>query len=155
MKGTASPPPGSPQMHRREWIETLAQASPERLRLWMDLVTKQHATRVTQPPRAGLLMLTAQDSVDGIFFYLGEALVTTAEVQIGEKLGYAMVLGMDAERALIGATIDAALQGDAPYRASILADLTGEREAIRARRQQELEAVLATRVEFTVLSTQD
>lgn len=141
-------------MDRREWLAVLAEAHPDRLRAWAAAVERTVSVRVTQPPRAGLVMLAAQDAVEGIPFYLGEALVTTAEVQVGEARGYAMVLGLEEERALLAATLDAALQGERPSTPGILADLAREREVLREGRRAEREAVEATRVEFSTLNRQ-
>jgi len=56
-------------------------------------------------------MMAAKDSFD-TDFYLGEILVTEAEVKYKGLKGYAMVMGDEPERALLAASVDAILQAD-------------------------------------------
>lgn len=64
---------------------------------------------MVKEPETGLLMMTVRDSFD-VDFYLGEVLVSTAEVQYRGKTGYAMLMGDEPERALMAASIEAILQ---------------------------------------------
>ena len=63
-------------------------------------------TAIPREPRTGLLMMEARDCFD-TDFYVGELLVTEAEVVCAGQRGYAMVLGDDSARAVALAAVDA------------------------------------------------
>jgi alpha-D-ribose 1-methylphosphonate 5-triphosphate synthase subunit PhnG len=97
--------------------------------------------------RTGLVMLPSIEPVHGTAFYLGEALIAEAYVQVAGTTGYAACLGRDIEQALAIAIIDAA---NAAAIASERIHAFVQREHIR---QQQEDAMLmaqvaATRVEM-------
>lgn len=61
---------------------------------------------VSREPQAGLVMMSARDPFE-TDFYVGEVLVTEAEVDYMGRKGYAMVMGDDPDRALARASLDA------------------------------------------------
>lgn len=61
---------------------------------------------VVQEPQAGLMMMTIRDSADSDFF-LGEALVTTAEVRRQGRLAQGRIMGDEPVKALLLATVEA------------------------------------------------
>lgn len=69
----------------------------------------QDEINIIKKPEIGLLMMAAKDSFN-TDFYLGEILVTEAEVEYKGLKGYAMVMGDEPERALLAASVDAILQ---------------------------------------------
>jgi len=71
----------------------------------------QEEINIIKKPEAGLLMMAANDSF-GADFYLGEILVTEAEVEYSGKTGYAMMMGDEPEMTLAAASVDAILQAD-------------------------------------------
>ncbi|MBF0506708.1 MAG: phosphonate C-P lyase system protein PhnG [Nitrospirae bacterium] len=66
---------------------------------------------IVKTPETGLLMMAVKDSFD-VEFYLGEILVTEAEVRYNGKKGYSMVMGDEPERAIAAAVVDAVLGSD-------------------------------------------
>ncbi len=64
---------------------------------------------ILKKPETGLLMMAAKDSFN-TDFYLGEILITEAEVEYKGKKGYAMVIGDEPKRALLAAWVEAILQ---------------------------------------------
>lgn len=78
-----------------------------------DLIPHLGDIRVLQN-RTGLVMIPATDSVTGVIFHLGEALVAEAHIRAstpaGTTEGYAVCLGRDLEQAMGIAVIDAALR---------------------------------------------
>src|SRR5208337_2750921 len=66
---------------------------------------------IVKTPETGLLMMTVKDSFD-VEFYLGEILVTEAEVRYDGKKGYSMVMGDESDRALAAAVVDVVLRSD-------------------------------------------
>ena len=71
----------------------------------------QEEINILKKSETGLLMMAANDSFN-TDFYLGEILVTEAEVEYKGLKGYAMVMGDEPERALLAASVDAILQAD-------------------------------------------
>lgn len=64
---------------------------------------------ILKKPKQGLLMMTAKDSFN-TNFYLGEILVTEAEVKYKDMEGYAMLICDDPEKALLAASVNAILK---------------------------------------------
>ena len=102
--------------------------------------------------RTGMLMARARDSVEGIAFNLGEVLVTEVEVRLNDTPGYSMVLGMDPGKALAGAVLDAAMEGDHHLKEKIIDALKEERIRAEVRRSKLWSDVKTTRVDFEVMS---
>lgn len=107
---------------------------------------------VSRLPRSGLLMMTVQDSFD-TDFYLGEILVTEAEVESRGKTGYAMVMGDEPERALLAASIEAVLQGDNEDLKKQIREFVSEQmEKINSIREKESALIAKTKVSFENMS---
>jgi phosphonate C-P lyase system protein PhnG len=103
---------------------------------------------VTRDPEPGLVMMQTRDSF-GTRFYLGEVLVTQAEVRRGDCRGHGCCMGENAEAALVLACLEAL---DAAKDASDCGRLEPLVEAVEAavqsrRRQREL-LTATTRVDF-------
>lgn len=141
-------------MTRAEWVSILSQASPECLAQLVAVVERYFAVEVTRPPAQGLLLATVEESVEGSAFHPGEILVTTCEVRINRRLGYAIILGDDAGKARASAALDAALQGEFPEREAVLDALAEERRRLTVERHAERETVYSTRVHFDTLEPQ-
>jgi len=67
--------------------------------------------RILKQPQVGLLMMAATDSFE-TDFYVGEILVTEAEVEYKGIVGYGMVIGQEPERALLISILDAILRSN-------------------------------------------
>lgn len=103
-------------------------------------------------PRDGVVLMTCREGL-GETFHLGEVLVTESLVRWRGGDGYAVVVGDDARRSLVAASIDAMrAAGGAP---EILADmeplLVRSREALLSLRQEDARAAASTKVEFDLL----
>jgi alpha-D-ribose 1-methylphosphonate 5-triphosphate synthase subunit PhnG len=66
---------------------------------------------IIKMPETGLLMMAVRDSFE-TEFYLGEILVTEAEVRYNNKKGYSMIMGDEPERAIAAALADAIMRSD-------------------------------------------
>lgn len=100
-------------------------------------------------PEAGLVMLRGRIGGGGAPFNLGEASVTRATVRLASgEVGHAMVLGRDADKARLAATLDAAWQRP-DWRAAIEAQIVDPVLAAQAEDDREAaEETQATRVDF-------
>lgn len=119
-------------------------------RLW-DMAAEQDIS-VIMPPQTGLLMMTVKDSFD-TDFYLGEILVTEAEVECKGKAGYAMVMGDEPERALLAASLEAIMQGDnEDLKKQIRGFVSEQMEKIDSIREKESALIAKTKVSFESMS---
>ncbi len=66
---------------------------------------------IIKGPETGLLMMAVKDAFE-TEFYLGEILVTEAEVRYSNKKGYSMIMGDEPERAIAAAVADAIMRSD-------------------------------------------
>lgn len=137
---------------RKRAMGLLARASTAELSEALDRSWPEHRARDLKPAETGLVMLRGRAGGDGAPFNVGEATVTRAVVELpsGER-GYAHILGRDATKARLAATLDALWQ-----RASDRADV--ERRALEpiarrlaAERDRARAETAATRVNFFTL----
>ncbi|MFZ6028879.1 MAG: phosphonate C-P lyase system protein PhnG [Chloroflexota bacterium] len=107
--------------------------------------------------RTGLVMLPMREPVQGVQFYLGEALVAEAHVRLmsetGQAEGYAACLGRDQEQALALAIIDAA-NAAGLCQAEIAAFLERQALALQEADHTFLQQVEATRVNMETFEWQ-
>ncbi len=135
-------------MNREQRFEAIAVAEAAELTPLADAVLADTEVAVIRGPTAGMVMLQARESVEGIRFNLGEVLVTEALVAIGAHQGYAMVQGMAHERALAGAICDAAVEAGHPISTRILDALHAAAARAAAAERAAWERVAGTRVAF-------
>ena len=107
---------------------------------------------ITQPPRAGLLLLAVHDSFNTAF-HAGEVLVTEARVKCCGSLGFGMVIGEEPRRALARAAADAVLNSPGPSQVRDAVRRLLASEAVRQANEELREAALAatTKVEFDLM----
>jgi alpha-D-ribose 1-methylphosphonate 5-triphosphate synthase subunit PhnG len=129
-------------------VEVLPAIERDRLAPVLDELWACGEFAVGRAPRPGLLMCPVRDPFDTEFF-LGEVLVTTAEVRCGGRTGHGAIIGEEPEKALLLAAVDAALAGG---RFDLLKNLmrVASKWSHEASELKQLEAKLAaaTRVEF-------
>ncbi|HQL91599.1 MAG TPA: phosphonate C-P lyase system protein PhnG [Syntrophales bacterium] len=109
------------------------------------------AVTVVRGPQTGLVMMSAMDSHEAEF-YLGEVLVTEAEVDYRGSRGYGMVLGDDADRAIARATVEAiGASPDRVLRERVRRFLAAERRKLETRNKRAASLTAATRVNFETM----
>lgn len=110
---------------------------------------------VVKPAATGSIVLQVREPVCEERFFLGDAVVSTAEVALGGSIGWIARMGTDLRAAMAGAIADAVLQADRPDLAShqeALLDLISDTRAeLAARRATEAGRLAATVVEFEEL----
>lgn len=108
---------------------------------------------ITQPPRAGLVMLAVHDSFNTAF-HPGEVLVTEARARFCGYMGFGMVIGEEPRRALARAAADAVLNFPGPSQVRDGVRRLLATEAVRQASLELQEAALAaaTKVEFDLMA---
>lgn len=111
------------------------------------------AISVLDEPREELVMVQVRETAQGSLFYLGEALMTSCRVRVGETVGLGLLLGSNRCRAYELAVIDAAFSG--PNGAALAARwderLAQEAERVRADEAAEQRLVQRTKVDFSTM----
>lgn len=106
---------------------------------------------ITRSPETGLLMMAAKDSFN-TDFYLGEILVTEAEVEYKRLKGYAMVMGDEPEKALTAASLDAILQvDDGDLKQKVMDFITVQAKKTAEADEMERRLIAKTRVSFKTM----
>jgi len=137
-------------MNREERFEIIAVSEKASILELAEEILKDTEVKILKE-QTGMIMARASDSVVGAVFNLGEVLVTEAEVEIGGEKGYAMVLGMEPEKACAGAILDAAVETNHPLKNKISETLEEERKKTKERKRKLWGVVKPTKVEFEVM----
>lgn len=90
---------------RVEGLAAAARVAREELLALAEALACERAIVVEEPPEARSLMLEHASAIGS--FCLGEVIVTTATVTVGEARGWSCVLGFDEKAALAAAICDA------------------------------------------------
>lgn len=106
-----------------------------------------------QEPLTELVLMETADPVEGGSFYLGEVLVTSALLEVDGRVGVAVVVGDEPERARAAAAIDAAMQ--VPGVDWLAEELAAEERALAERERREWALVARTRVRFETMEDRD
>ena len=121
------------------------------VKLLLDMAAEEDII-IIKPPQLGLLMMTVQDSFD-TDFYLGEILVTVAEVECEGITGYAMVIGDEPERALLAASVEAVLRGDnEDFKKRLRKFVSEQTWKINSAKEKETALIAKTKVFFENMS---
>ena len=97
-------------MKRYERTRALVEGDPALARAIVCEVERdgaQDAVAVLDEPREELVMVQARETAQGSLFFLGEALMTSCRVRVGDAVGLGLVLGSDRCRAYELAVVDA------------------------------------------------
>ena len=131
-----------------EALGVLARAEPARLKALAERLLEGLGDIEVVTNRTGLVMVPMRDTVENADFYLGEVLVSEAQIaDAAGHIGYGMVTGRDLERAMAMAVVDLAMaagQGT-DETAALIAD---ERQRLAGLDDERMRSVEATRVEM-------
>ena len=107
-------------------------------------------------PREELVMVQARETAQGSLFFLGEALMTSCRVRVGDAVGLGLVLGSDRCRAYELAVVDAVFSGAAgdAWASRWDASLRAELARVEARDQREARRTAATKVDFSTMKVE-
>ena len=109
------------------------------------------ALRLVREPQIGTVVLQVREPVAEERFYLGDVLVTRAEVEISGVAGWSMRLGDDRVATLAAAVLDAAAESNQPLAEEIERLCAWAEQAESAARQREWQELAATIVQFEKL----
>ena len=114
------------------------------------------ALKVLDEPREELVMVQARETAQGSLFFLGEALMTSCRVRVGDAVGLGLVLGSDRCRAYELAVVDAVFSGAAgdAWASRWDASLRAELARVEARDQREARRTAATKVDFSTMKVE-
>ena len=141
-------------MKRYERTRALVEGDPALARAIVCEVERdgaQGAVAVLDEPREELVMVQARETAQGSLFFLGEALMTSCRVRVGDAVGLGLVLGSDRCRAYELAVVDAVFSGAA---GDAWASLRAELARVEARDQREARRTAATKVDFSTMKVE-
>ena len=106
-------------------------------------------------PKRELVMFQAEETVEKIDFNVGEILVTSAEVRVGDSIGYSIVMDLDEAKALDCALLLGIYEEGLPEAPEVeqLAEQCLLKQADQ--RKEELEIIGSTAVNFELMGGQD
>lgn len=133
-------------------IELLASAPSQELLSLADRVLQRSSPpTIVAGPEIGLVMMQVREPVCEERFFLGEVLVTRAEVELRGTRGWAMRMGEDRAATLAAAILDAEAEANGEF-ADHIAGLCHEvKTDLRWAREQEWAEIAATEVHFDVI----
>lgn len=133
------------------------QCAVEELLKWADMVKGTGGVSILKQAQPGLIMMRIKDSASSEVFNAGEVLVTDCTVRVGDKLGYGVVLGNQANRAEASAIIDAFFnledKSSTGVRNIIESGIMEQAEKLRIKKNMEFERISRSRVDFETMTT--
>ncbi len=143
-------------MNRKERTRVLVEGDRGLLSRMAGEAERHFAVATVKEPAEELVMLKMREDAQRSLFYLGEALMTTCTMRIGQAHGHGMVLGEDRQKARDLAVVDAvyAACGDEPLLHRWDEALAEERRVLEERAQKHAEALLRTQVDFSTMEVQ-
>lgn len=138
-------------MNRDRRFELLAHAGKEELCKLAEKVLEDVDIKVIKKPTPGMIMMRCRDNAHSCVFNFGEVLVIDAEVSLGNSTGYAMVMGMEPERALAGAILDCAVEAGHALTSEILFMLKAEEQRLQEEKVRTWKEIETTKVDFEVM----
>ena len=144
---------------RESWASALASADAAKVAALADRIRDRASVVPLAPPREGLMLMQARDSVAGAAFHLGEIPMARVHLRLtapeGGAEGGAALMSDDLALVTRLAILDAALCADlpeAPEIEALMAQGMAVRAEVHARRALALDR---TRVDFQLLSEDD
>ena len=133
-------------------IELLSKAPKQELLHLADLVLQRPASpAIISGPEVGLVMMQVREPVCDERFFLGEVLVTRAEVELGGVRGWSMRMGEDRVTTLAAAILDAEAAGGGEFTDHIVSLCHEVKTDLRWTIEQEWAEIAPTEVHFDVI----
>ncbi len=132
----------------KELFELLSASEAKTLQTLAEKLGPDVKVDVLKPPEPVVVMSRIRETVNNAVFNLGEVLATEAEVAIGGKKGYMLVMGLERSKALNGAILYAVVTSGHHMSGEIVQRVREDREAKKKRQREVWEAVKKTHVSF-------
>ena len=142
-------------MENKEAFEVVMQSDSKELTIMANIIKDKYEFEITQKPTQGLLMFRVEESVELMDFNAGEILVTTCEAKINKSLGYAMVMGINNEKALNNAIVMSVYESDLPEKNEIENLIMKLKDDQKNKMIEEREIINSTTVRFETMGGQD
>lgn len=142
-------------MNKEEIFEILMQANGEDIASVAHQLGESIDHTVIQPPAQELVMFQAEESVEKIDFNVGEILVTTAHIRVGNAIGFSMVMDMNEAKAFDCALLMGVYEAGLTEADKVekLAKQLHKKQTEQLREEREI--ISSTRVNFELMSGQD
>lgn len=138
-------------MKRRRRSEILIQGNQQLAQEFAQTIIRNYECREISSPHYGMTMIKMRESAKNSLFYIGEVLITEAKVEVHNRIGIGIVIGMKEELARNLAIIDAAYKAALPetiqWEQSLL---KMEQEIVQAKIQEQAE-LFETKVSFETM----
>jgi len=142
---------------RYERTKILVEGNPAVARKIAAQIEQEHSVEVLDEPHEELVMVKVRESAKNSLFYLGEALMCSCRVCLDDKaVGFGFALGDKREKAYNLALVDAAYSSDQIIPKTtwdVLIDKESER--LRLKQQKEQIKIDRTKVDFSVMDSDD
>ncbi|MFJ7825912.1 phosphonate C-P lyase system protein PhnG [Psychrobacillus sp. NPDC096623] len=138
-------------MKRRRRTKILIQGDIHLARKFAESIVDTYECREIMAPQYGLTMIKMRETAKKSLFYIGEVLITEAKVEINNRIGIGIVVGMKDELAQHLAIIDAAYKAELPETntwETYLIEAENQITKERAKKQAEL---FETKVNFETM----
>jgi len=142
-------------MTKETVFDALMQANHQEVVALAERVRRSVPHTVIKKPAQELVMFQVEETVEKLDFNVGEILVTSAEVQVGDVIGYSMIMSMNQDMALDCALLMGVYEAGLPEKGlveSLASELIKKREG---EAQEERQIVGSTRVNFELMGGQD
>lgn len=142
-------------MNKEKIFEILMQADGEDISPLAAKLRSSVIHTVIKPPAQELIMFQAEESVEKIDFNVGELLVTTAHVRVGDAIGFSMVMDINEDKALDCALLMGVYESGLPEAAKVGKLAVALEEKLLNQLREEREIISSTKVHFEVMGGQD
>ncbi|MBU2646631.1 phosphonate C-P lyase system protein PhnG [bacterium] len=142
-------------MEKEKVFEILVQAAPSDIAPLAAQFRDTVPYSVIKEPKLELVMFQAEESVEKLDFNVGEILVSSAEVRVGNSIGYSMVMDLDETKALDCAIILGIYEAGLPQVKDIEILVEELDQKMMGRLKEEMEIIGSTAVNFELMGGQD
>ena len=136
---------------KRQRTEILIQGDSQLAQQFAESIMDTYECREILAPQYGLTMIKMRETAKNSLFYIGEVLITEAKVEINNRIGIGIVVGMKDELAKHLAIIDAAYKADLPETTTWEAQLIKAEKQITKELAKKQAELFETKVSFETM----
>jgi len=136
---------------RRRRTEILIQGDGQLAQKFAESIVDIYEFREIMAPQYGMTMIKMRETAKNSLFYIGEVLITEAKVEVNNRIGIGIVVGMKDELAQYLAIIDAAYKAELPETNTWETYLIESENQIRKERAKKQAELFETKVNFETM----